>query len=73
MKLEEVKKPQISFKPNLNEISRGRPKLEEQNIRKILDCFTNHEQLLLNYLMIVLQLYLRLNTKQFMEKDILRT
>ena len=41
---------------------------------KIFSCFTNHEKtnhekLLLNYLMIILQLYLRLNTKQNMEND----
>ena len=35
---------------------------------KILNCFRNHEKLLLNRLMIILQLHLRLNTKQFMEK-----
>ena len=31
---------------------------------KKLNCFKNHEKLLLNYLMIILQLYLRLNTKK---------
>ena len=36
---------------------------------KILNCFMNHEKLLLNYLINILQLYLRLNTKQNMEKD----
>ena len=30
----------------------------------ILNCFTNHEKLLLNYLMIILQLHLWLNTKK---------
>ena len=35
---------------------------------KILNCFTNHGKLLLNYLMNVLQLHLKLNTKQNMEK-----
>ena len=29
----------------------------------------NHEKLLLNYLMIILQLHLRQNTIQFMEKE----
>ena len=32
---------------------------------KILICFMNHVKLLLNYLMLILQLYLRPNTKQF--------
>ena len=36
---------------------------------KILNCFRNHEKLLLIYLMIIRQLHLRLNTKQFTEKD----
>ena len=35
---------------------------------KILNCFTNHGKLLLNYLMNVPQLHLKLNTKQNMEK-----
>ena len=35
---------------------------------KILNCFTNHEKFLLNYLKINRQLYLGLNTNQFMEK-----
>ena len=30
---------------------------------KILNCFTNHEKQLLNYLIIILQLYLRRNIK----------
>ena len=74
MKLEEAKKNkplQNVFKLNLNEISRGRYKPEEQKVNyRILNCFTKHEKLLLNYLMIVLQLHLRQNIKQFMEKDV---
>ena len=53
MKLEEAKKLQNVFKSNLNEISRRRNKSEENS--KILNCFTNQEKLLLNYLMIILQ------------------
>ena len=64
-KLKEVKKLQNVFKSNLNEISRGRNKSEEQKWhQKILNCFTNYEKLLLNYLIVILKLYLRLNTKQ---------
>ena len=40
---------------------------------KILICFPKHEKQLLNHLMIILQLCLRLNTKQLMEKDSLKT
>ena len=54
MKLEEAKKLQNVIKPNLSEISKGRYKSEEQeSALKILNCFTNHEKLLLNYLMII--------------------
>ena len=70
MKLEEAKKLQNIFKSNLNKISRGRFKSKEQkSALKISNCFTSHEKLLLNYLIVNLQLYLRLNTKQNMEKN----
>ena len=43
------------FKSNLNGISKGRYKSEEQeSALKMLNCFTNHEKLLLNYIMIIL-------------------
>ena len=69
IKLEETKKLQNVFKSNLNKISRGRNKSKQQkSASENINCFTNLEKLLLNYLMIILQLYLRLNTKKFMEK-----
>ena len=69
MKIEEAKNMQNVFKLNLNKISKGRFKSEEQkSALKILNCITNYKKLLLNYLAIVLQFYLRLNTNQFMEK-----
>ena len=70
-KLEDAKKLLNIFKSNLNKISRGRFKLGEQKmaLKKILNCITNHGKLLLNYLVIILQLYQRLNTKQNTEKD----
>ena len=65
MKLEEAKKLQNIFKSSLNETSRGSFKSDEQKLAlKILNYFTNHKKLLLNYLMIILQFYLRLNTKR---------
>ena len=68
MKLEEAKKLKNVFKSNLHEISKGRYKSEEQErALKILNWYTNYEKLLLNYLMIILQLSLRLNKKQNME------
>ena len=55
MKLEEAKKLQNVFKSNLNEISKGRFKPEEQqSALKVLNCFNNHKKQLLNYLMIIL-------------------
>ena len=67
--LEEPKKQQNVFKSKLNEILRGKYKTEEQkSALKMLNVFKKHERLLLNYLIIILQLCLRLNTKQFMEK-----
>ena len=70
MKLEEEKKQQKVFKSNLNKISRGMFKSEKQKMTlKILKFFTNHKKLLLSYLVIILQLCLRLNTKKNMEKD----
>ena len=60
MKQEEAKKQNV-FKSSLNEISRERFKPEEQKMAlKILNCFTNHEKLLLYYFIIILQSYLRL-------------
>ena len=54
MKLKKAKKLQNVFKSNLNEISKGKYTSEEQeSALKILNCFTNHEKLLLNYLMII--------------------
>ena len=59
MKLKEAKKQQNESKSNLNKISKRRFKSEEQKVTlKISNWFTNHEKLLLNYLMIILQLYL---------------
>ena len=70
MKLEEIKKLQNIFKSNLNEISIGRFKLkEEKGSVESIKLLTSHEKLLLNYLMIILQLHLKLNIKQNMEKD----
>ena len=69
MKLEEAKKLQNVFRSNINEMSRERYKSEKQKrVLENINCFTNHEKLLLNYLMIILQLHLRQNTNQFIEK-----
>ena len=62
MKLEGAKKLHNVFKSNLNEILRERYKSEEQK-----SALENTK--LLYKLMIIIQLHLRLNTKQFMEKE----
>ena len=70
MKLGEAKEQQNIFKSNLNKTLEGRFKSKEQKgALKTFNCFTSREKLLLNYLMVILQLYLRLKTKQDMEKD----
>ena len=69
MKLDEVNPPQNVFESTLNEISRGRYKSEEQKsaLEKIKLLYESQESVI-NYLMIILQLYLRLTKNQFMER-----
>ena len=69
IKLEDAKQLQNIFKTNLNNVSKGRFKSEEQrgaleNIKLLYDS----RQAVLNYLMNILQLHLKLNTKQKMDK-----
>ena len=69
-KLQLAKKLGNVFKSNLNKISKERQQVNEQkSTLKILNCFTNQKKLLSNYLVIIFQSYLRLNTKKFMEKN----
>ena len=69
MKLEEVKELQNIFKTNLKDISKGRFKSEDQKIvLENINLFTNLGKLLLNYLMNILQLHVKLNRNQNMEK-----
>ena len=57
------------FKSDINEIIKGSKKSEEQkNVIKILKHLTNYEKKLSNCLTIILELHLKLNTKQNMEK-----
>ena len=62
-KAKEVKKYQNVFTGNLK---KRNFKSEEQH--KILKCFTIQETKLSSYMMFILQLHLRLNMKQFIEK-----
>ena len=70
MKLKEAKEQQNIFKSNLNKISKGRFKLEEQessleNIKLLRKSREGVIKLFNDYLMIILlSLYLRPNTKQ---------
>ena len=69
MKLEEVKELQNIFKTNLKDISKGRFKSEDQKIAlENINLFTNLGKLLLNYLLNILQLHVKLNRNQNMEK-----
>ena len=69
MKLEEVKELQNIFKTNLKDISKGRFKSEVKKIAlENINLFTNLGKLLLNYLMNILQLHMKLNRNQNMEK-----
>ena len=64
-KLEDTKELQNIFKSNVNEISIGRFKSKEQQTAlKILNFSTNHDKLLSNCLMIILQSHLNQNAKQ---------
>ena len=57
------------FKSEINEIVTGSKKSEDQKIQQILlKHFINQEKKLSNYLMIILELYLKLNTEQYQEK-----
>ena len=67
MNIEEDEKLQKFFKPNLNEIVENSKKMHY----KLLNSFTNHKKVLFNYLIIILQLYLRLNIMQSIEKYVL--
>ena len=54
MKLEETKKLQNVFKTSERNIKRKiQIRRATKCIKKILNCLTNHEKLLLNYLMII--------------------
>ena len=70
MNLKEAKEQQNIFKSNLNKISKGRFKLEEQessleNLKLLRKSREGVIKLFNNYLMIILlQLYLRSNTRQ---------
>ena len=68
--LEKAEEEQKTFKSERNKIVIGSEKPEDQkSTLKISKHFTNHEKKLSNCLVIILELYLNLNTKQNMEKD----
>ena len=70
IKLEEAKKLQILFKSNLNKTSRARYKSQEQKgVLENIKLLYESREAVINYLMIIIQLYLRLSTKKFMKKE----
>ena len=61
--LEKPEEKQSAFKSDLNDKSKGRYKPENQeSVTKNIKHFTNHEKNVSNCLMIILELYLKLNT-----------
>ena len=66
--IEKAEVKQKGFKFELNEIVKGEEKSENHKSTINIKHFTNHEKKLKNCLMISLEFYLRLNTKQNMEK-----
>ena len=68
--LAKVEKDPPKTKFDINEILKGRYKSkDQQSAKKISKPFTNHKEWLCTYLTIILNLHLRLNIDQFMEKD----
>ena len=69
--LTDAKNDQAELKSNLSEIKKGkkhRSKYQKNTI--ILKCFTKQGTWLLNFLMIILQWYLKQNLKQLKEEDL---
>ena len=67
--LEKAEEKQKEFKSKINKMVKGSKNSENQkNAKKILKNFANHEKKLSICLMIILEFYLKLNTKQNMEK-----
>ena len=68
--LEEAKQNQNEFKPDLNEIKKEDISLKSKEEHcTTLKCFTKQEKVLLNFWMIILQLYQSLNLKQLTGKE----
>ena len=58
------------YKSDLNEMKKGKRKSVSQKVHcTILKRFKKHKTVSLNYLMIILELYLRLNINHSMEKE----
>ena len=69
MKLQGVKELLNIFEANLNEISKGRFKSEEEeSVSENIKLLYESQQVALNCLKNILQLHLKLNTKQNMKK-----
>ena len=67
IKLEEVKSNKMCFKSK--RYKKRKVLIKRENVHlKILKCFTKHIKKLSHNLMIILELHLRLNIKQFTEK-----
>ena len=68
--LEKSEKKQKEFKSEINEIVTGRNQSEDQkSVINNIKTLTNHKKSLSNCLVIIQELYLRLNTRQNKKKD----
>ena len=69
MKLDDAKELQNTYKTSLNEIPKGRPKSQEQkSALENIKLLYKSRRVVIKLVVIIVQLYLKLNTKQNMEK-----
>ena len=71
--LADAKNDQEKFKSNLNEIKKGKKKhrsKEKKMLCIILKCFRKQGIVLLNFMIIIIQWYLKQNIKQLKEQDL---
>ena len=71
--LTDAKNDQAEFKSDLNEIEKETKNIDQKSKKNhciTLKCFTKQETVLLNFLIIILQWYLRRNLKQLKKQDL---
>ena len=68
--LADIKSNQAKFKSYLGEIKKEKNQKSKKALCTILKCFTKQDAKLLNFMMIILQWYLRQNIEQRKEQDL---